>query len=138
MMHRMRTTSAATSAQRSGILMLELTVAMLLLGVVITLLGQGISVVRKQQGLTKFQVLARIELTNLERTSSVDLQSWRLSEEFLRHFPDATLTTSPVDMMPGDLPLSRTVEATISRRSVHGILQSVRLVLWPQASGADP
>ncbi len=136
MMIRIRTSPAAT-AQRSGILMLELTVAMMLLGVVISLLGQGISVVRKQQELTEFQVLARIELSNLERTASTELQSWKLSPDFQRRFPDASLSTVSVTNIPSDLPLSRSVEATISRTSPHGILQSVRLVLWPQDSGGD-
>lgn len=119
---------------RSGLLMLELVVSALLIGVLISMLSQGITLVSRQQKKQSFHALARIELNNLERTATADFGKWTLSESFRRRFPDAKLQVEAITEQQSGLPFGPAVKASLAQLQNNGTAQQVQLVLWPRSA----
>lgn len=114
--------------------MLELVVSALLIGVLISMLSQGITLVSRQQKKQSFHALARIELNNLERTAPADFERWTLSESFRRRFPDAKLHVEAITEQQSGLPFGPAVKANLALQQNNGTAQHVELVLWPRSA----
>lgn len=127
-------------SRRRGLLNIELLVAAAVLGMAISLLLPGMQAASRVRQARQFEVLARVELSNL-RSAAEAAATPQLSAWFLSRYPDAELSISAV---PGSelWPAGAGVRLSISRPEMdRGRAVPVSLVFWPVSdgrSGATP
>jgi len=114
---------------RRGSLLAELIIAATITGAVALVAGPGLSAVMKQQEQRRFEVLAKLELRNLEGAAGGEAV---LGEWFRRRYPEAVLVRQAAEELDELLPFGGAVRLTVQRPAVSGLpAQSVSLVVWP-------
>jgi Tfp pilus assembly protein PilV len=137
--------------RRRGVSILELSVAIILAGVLLTGIGQLLAVVAAQQregerrlaamheAANQMERLAAIPWAELTAEAAAELQ---LSEEAAAALPGGTLEARVTDLEASDeeyAPAGRRVEVAISWRNPAGReVDPVRLVAWRYAEEVAP
>jgi type II secretory pathway pseudopilin PulG len=123
------------AANRRGLSMIELIITAIVLATTMTLLVPGLYASAKQREQRKFEVLARLELSNLQataRSSAGESSQPALAEWFRSRYPDAELQVEPVPAGAGNWPCGDGLRLSISRaESGDGKSAVVSLVIWP-------
>jgi len=106
--HQNSTAEEGTTQLRRGFLLIELIVAMILLGTVAAVLPVTLNAVYKQRQQERFERLAQLELSNIITRLRIDNSDHQLSDWFLEMYPDAS-----VEFVSGQQAADTTLAPTI-------------------------